>query len=202
MEKMIKFLEQSLPLVTFYPRWVKLVRFGEGIPLDIKGSAAETYYRTANYFFVAENYQKALELYEKTINSRPDWYKPYNLKGMTLEQLGEWDKALEFYKVVDKLIGGTNIATASALLNLATINFVIGNFRKTILLCDRVLNIIPIVDVLEFYQSALKLAASAYKELGYRNKEAGYLTSYLKVADKGSAKNEALQRRLEEISIE
>jgi len=122
---------------------------------------------------------------------------------MTLEKLGEWNKAFEFYEVADRLTGASApLAMASALLNLAHTHFAIGKFRETVLLCDRVLAISEEQQSLPFVQSASRLAANAYQELGEPNKEAEYLTRFLELADKESAESEAVRRRIEEISNE
>lgn len=264
MEKILKFLEQLLPLVTFYPKWVQVI-FISSFTLvlvsvllfvvlypsasakknatpseqshsqvselsqqklqteinrlskdqkelfnrlnerdqqtpDIEGSAAETYYRTANLFYVTNKYREAIDLYDKTINLRPDWFKPYQLKGMTLEKLGEWDKALEVYGLADQLAGPHHAFNlASSLLNLAHSNFAIGKYRETVFLCDRIMALVPIEDSPTYTQSAARLAATAYQKLGDEKKEAEYLKRFVLAADEASQERAAAQRRLAEI---
>ena len=167
---------------------------------DIEGSAAETYYRTANFFYVTTKYREALDLYDKAISLRPDWFKPHQLKGMTLEQLGEWDKALEVYRLVDQLAGPHRaLNLASSLLNLAHSNFAIGRYRETVLLCDRVMALVPLEDSPTYSQSAARLAASAYQKLGDEGKEAEYLKRLVLAVGEASVEGEAARRRLEEL---
>lgn len=166
---------------------------------DIENSAAETYYRTGNIFFVTKHYHRAIELYDKAISIRPGWPKPYLLKGRAFEQLGEWDKALEVYRVADRLAGPDILAFASSLLNLAHCNFALGKFRETILLCDRVIFLVPLELSLVYAQSATRLAASAYQQLGDVKKEAEYLARFAEIADKDSWERVAVLQRLKEI---
>lgn len=166
---------------------------------DIEVSAAETYYRTGNIFFVTQQYYRAIELYDKAISIRPDWPKPYLLKGMTFEQLGEWDKAREVYRLADRLAGPDVLAFASSLLNLAHCNFALGRFREAVLLCDRVMFLVPFDLSPVYAQSATRLAASAYQQLGDVKKEAEYLARFVETVDKESTERVAAIRRLKEI---
>lgn len=166
---------------------------------DIEVSAAETYYRTGNVFFVTQQYHQAIELYDKAISSFPDWPKPYLLKGMTFEQLGEWDKAREAYRLADRLAGPDQLAFASSLLNLAHCNFALGKLRETALLCDRVMFLVPFELSPVYTQSATRLAASAYQQLGDAKKEAEYLTRFTETVDKDAVERAAALRRLKEI---
>lgn len=166
---------------------------------DIENSAAETYYRTGNIFFVTQQYHRAIELYDKAISIRPDWPKPYLLKGMTFEQLGEWDKAREVYRLADWLAGPDILAFASSLLNLAHCNFALGKFRETVLLCDRVMSLVPFELSPVYAQSATRLAASAYQQLGDVKKEAEYLARFTETVDKDSTERVAALWRLKEI---
>jgi len=161
---------------------------------DIEVSAAETYYRTGNVFFVTQQYHQAIELYDKAISSLPDWSKPYLLKGMTFEQLGEWDKAREVYRLADRLAGPDQLAFASSLLNLAHCNFALGKFRETALLCDRVMFLVPFELSPVYTQSATRLAASAYQRLGDAKKEAEYLTRFTETVDKDAVERAAALR--------
>lgn len=156
--------------------------------------------RTGNVFFVTQRYRQAIELYDKAISIRPDWPKPYLLKGMTFEQLGEWDKAREVYRLADRLAEPDNIlAFASSLLNLAHCNFALGKLRETVLLCDRVMFLVPFEISPVYAQSATRLAASAYQQLGDVEKEAEYLTRFTEIVDKASAERAAALRRLKEL---
>ena len=262
---MVKFLEQLLPLITFYPRWAQVVflatfalflfsflifivlypsainqkkasdskssqtvsptltaeqtqaavnqlskqekdlfnRLNERdpqTPSDIDGSAAETYYRTANLFYATHRCSDALDLYDKTINLPPDWVKPHHLKGMTLEALGEWEKALEVYRLIDKLTAVEQpTAVASSLLNLTHTNFALGKFQETVLLCERVMSIVPVEHSPSYTWSAARLAANASRQLGDVKKETKHLLRFVGSSPQKSEELEAAIRRLEEI---
>ena len=51
------------------------------------------YWRTADMYFRDGNYRKAVEYCDLAIKAEPDFAKPYELRGMSLYELGRYEEA-------------------------------------------------------------------------------------------------------------
>ena len=155
-------------------------------------SDSETYYRLGNYRFARNEYLRAVDLYRRALEIRPQWSKPAYAMALSFEELGDWTKALAAYQSADAQQSDPR-ALSRTLHNLGAMLFELEEYERAALQSERAaaLSDLPTPD----YR-----AAEAYRKLGDAQNELRSLKNFLSKSYKENAVTTAVRKRIEELN--
>ncbi|NOU17715.1 MAG: CHAT domain-containing protein [Bacteroidales bacterium] len=165
----LSFIVLLLACIVLNLQEIKAQQFTDASYINILYDSSKVYYTAGDYINAIKDLNKILLLKDKmTSDTKPEYFRVYNLFGLVYKKQGNLSEAIDFYK---KAIEKTSESYYISLINdnLANIYSLRGDYAKAIYYFENTLSILEKSDDVKKY----RYMADNYHNLGYAYRKLG-----------------------------